>query len=348
MYILSHTGLILFMYPADIIESTNQGHWIPIMIGVIVHFIILSLFLRGLNSFPDKDIISIYLKKGKFIASIFLFPLFLYLLMAGIITVRSYSEIVTIVFLSKTPLWAIMSLFLILASYTAAQGIDGIIRTGVFLFLLLFPLLFFIMLTSFQNVDWRYVHPLMLKDFSFLKKSSYYRSYFAIGGVFLFLGYLPSTIPVKKKSILFAALLIAPIFFLSVYIPILTFGQATAPHFLFPFVMVVDAVNLIWFMFDRFTMFFLLSVVIFILLFLSLVLWMLTTTLTKTIVPSIKPVYLIMVISVIIFTISLLISDWKGIEMLFQWNTYIRFYVILGIPFSIFLLGLIEERGQGA
>ncbi|MCA0149660.1 spore germination protein [Rossellomorea vietnamensis] len=346
LYLLTHVGLILFLYPANIIMSTTQGHWIPIMIGVSIHFILLSLLLKGISRFPDKDIITIYKTKGKVLTFIFLAPTFIYFLMANIISVRAYSEIVSIVFLSKTPLWAIMALIMTVACYLALKGIEGIIRTGYLIFLLLFPILCFIMIASFQNVDWRYIYPLLPNDFSFLTKASYLKSYFAIGGSFLFLGFIHPLVPFKGRKIMLTGIVLIPIFLLSVYVPVLTFGQATTSHFIFPFVMTVDAIHLTWIMFDRLTVFFLLSIVIFTLLYISLVLWMLERIIRMCLWPSAKSSLLIIGLSIFIYLVCLWIDNWEGVEMLFKWNTTIRFIVILGVPISIYFLGVKERKGE--
>ncbi|MGE6753928.1 GerAB/ArcD/ProY family transporter [Rossellomorea sp. NPDC071047] len=347
MYILTHVGLILFLYPSNIIESSSQGQWIPIIIGVIVHFIILFLLLTGLDRFPQQDIITIYLHEGKLMTFIFLFPTLLYFFMANIITVRAYSEVVTIVFLSNTPLWAIMALLLILSCYLAIKGVEAIFRTAILLFFLLFPLVCFILVVAFQNVDWHYVYPLWNEDFSFLTDSSYHRSFFAIGGVFLFIGFIRPVLPYKRKKVLLAAVALIPIFIISVYIPVLTFGQATASTFMFPFIMTVDAINLTWLMFDRLTMFFLLSIVIFILLFISLVLWMSVEIINKCLLPTMKSSYLVIAVSLIIYIICLWIPNWSDVEQLFKWNTSLRFYVIFGVPISIWILG-VRARKENA
>jgi hypothetical protein len=340
MFMLTHIGLILFLYPANIIASSTQGQWIPIMVGVLVHFLLLFILMKGLDRFPGQDIIAIYQRAGKLISFIFLFPVFLYFFMANIITVRAYSEVVTIVFLSNTPLGAIMALLLILSSYLAIKGVEAIFRAGILLFLFLFPLIFFILLVSFKNVDWHYVYPLWNKDFSFLTAPSYLQSFFAIGGVFLFLGFIQPLIPYQRKYVFLAAAAIIPVFILSVYIPVLTFGEATASKFMFPFIMTVDAINLTWFMFDRLTMFFLLSIVIFILLFISLVLWMSVKIVHTCLLPSIKPAYLVLSMSMIIYLICLGIPVWSDVELLFKWNTPLRFFVIFGVPISIYLIGI--------
>ncbi len=346
LYVLTHVGLILFLYPANIITSTTQGHWIPIMIGISIHFILLYLLLKGISHFPNKDIISIYMEKGKLLSFVFLTPIFVYFLMANIISVRAYSEIVSIVFLSKTPLWAIMAIVMMGSCYLSIKGIESIIRTGYLIFLLFFPILCFIIIASFQNVDWRYIYPLLPSDFSFLTKSTYLKSYFAIGGVFLFLGFIHPFVPYKGKKIMWAGTVLIPIFLLSVYIPILTFGQATTSNFIFPFVMTVDAINLTWIMFDRLTVFFLLSVVIFILLYLSLVIWMLERIIRKCLWPNAKSYWLVIGISIFIYTVCFWIDNWDGVELLFKWNTILRFFVIFGVPISIYFIGVKEKKGE--
>ncbi|USK31199.1 spore germination protein (plasmid) [Bacillus sp. CMF21] len=348
MYILIHLGLIFFLYPGNIIESTDAGHWIPISIGVSIHFIVIFLYMKGLSYFPNEDIITIFLRAGKGIAIVFLVPVALYFLVINIITIRAYSEVVTIVFLSKTPLWAVMALLLSISSYLTIKGVEAIFRTGVLLALLFLPLIFFILVVSFQNVDWYYVYPIWNKQFSFITKPSYLNSFFAVGGGFLFLGFVQPFFSYQRKKILLAAIVIIPCFFISVYIPILTFGQATASKFLLPFVMAIDGINLNWLMFDRVTMFFLMSLITFIMLFISLVLWKMVR-IVHTCIPSIKPHYLVIALSGLIYIICLSIPNWNDIERLFIWNTFLRFYVMSAVPISILYLGIRsrKERQNG-
>jgi spore germination protein (amino acid permease) len=345
IYILCQTGLILFLYPADIIDSSSEGQWAAVLLGFVIHFSMIMLLLKGLSLFPDRDMIMIYLNHGKVIASIFLLPLLIYLLIAAVITVRAYSEFVSIVFLSKTPSWAIMGILLILSAYLATKSIDGILRTGVILFFLLVPVLCFILIISFQNVDWRYVYPLDT-DFSFIKHPSYLNSFFAIGGLFFFLGFVQPDISIKKNTILLSALSILPIFIISVYVPVLTFGQDTASHFRFPYVMAVDAINLTWFMFDRLTMFFLLSVIIFSMLYLSLVLWMMVRLIGKSSRERMMPQLVLMGLVLTIYSVCFFITDWSTVEMFFRWNTPLRIFILFGIPLSIYLLGVRARKKE--
>ncbi|MED1820717.1 GerAB/ArcD/ProY family transporter [Bacillus subtilis] len=345
MYILSHLGLIFFMYPGNIIASTERGHWLPILIGVIIHFVFISIYMKGLSFFPNKDILNIYTGIGKSTAVLFIAPVFLYFIMILLITVRAYSEIITIVFLSNTPLWAIMLLLLSISTFIAANGIEVIFRTGLLLSILYFPIVIFIFFTSFQNVDWRYAIPFDA-DFRFITKPAYLESFFAFSGGFLFLGFVQPYFSYDRKYVLWAAAALIPFFIFSVYIPVLTFGQATASTTLLPYVVVVDTININWLMFDRVTMFYLLSLISFIMLFISLVTWKAIRILSFYI-PSIKPVKLMIVLSGAVFLSGCLISDWKDVEKLFWWNTLLRFYILIAVPLSIYFFGFrLKRKGE--
>lgn len=338
MYILTHLSIIFFLYPRNIIASINEGHWMLIAIGLVIHFIIIGFYTKGLSYSPNKDIISIYLGMGKGVALLFLLPIMIYFITLSIITVRTYSEIVLITFLSKTPLWAIMTLLFFVSSYLATKGVEVIFRTGTLIACLFFPIIFLIFCSSFQNTDWHYAFPIMNKQFLFFTKSSFYVSFFAIGGGFLFLGFIQPYLTFQRKKIFLAAIILIPAYILAVYIPLLTFGQNTASTLLYPLIMALDTVELNWLMFDRVTSFFLLSLVTFTMLFISLMLCN-TVRIVNTYIPSIKPLYIIISVTLFNFIIGLLIPDWSTIEKFFVWNSYLRFFVMFAVPISVYFFG---------
>ncbi|MDD9268291.1 GerAB/ArcD/ProY family transporter [Paenibacillus sp. GCM10023248] len=343
MYVLTHLGLIFFLYPEDIISSTNKGHWVVILIGIAIHFAVIATYMKGLSYFPRWDIIRIYRSAGKGIALLFLVPILLYLFVVTVLSVRAYSEVITIIFLSSTPLWAIMLLLLVLSTYIASKGVETLFRTGVLLSILFLPLTLFIVITSFQNMDWNYALPIFDLDLSFVAKPSFYQSFFAFSGGFLFLGYLQPYFTYQRNKVLLAAAALIPFFIFSVYIPLLTFGESTAFTLHFPFVVVVDTLSINWLMFDRVTMFFLLSLITFIMLFISLTLWQINRMLSQSL-PFIKPVYLLLSLSVVVFSFCLMIPDWKMVEKLLWWNTPLRLFVFVTVPLSVLLLGLRAKR----
>lgn len=234
-------------------------------------------------------------------------------------------------------------LILTISAYIASHGLESIFRTCFLIGILFLPLLTFVLLTAFQNADWRYVLPFFDVDFSFVTKLSYQQSFFAFTGGYLFLGFVQPYFTFKRKAVIYAALALIPVFLLAVYIPIFTFGQATASTFLFPFVVAVDTLDIDWLMFDRVTVFFLLSVVTFIMLLTSTILWK-TSRVLHQFAPRVKPFYLIMALTVVVFISCMFIPDWNDLGFLFKWNTYLRFYTLLSIPTAIYYFGYRLKR----
>jgi len=343
MYLIMHLGLIFFMYPENIIASTDAVHWIAIVSGLAVQFIFIAIYMKGLNFFPGKDIIAIYGSAGLGVSLVFLVPIVLYFLMINIITVRAYSEIISIVFLANTPLWAIMILLMLVSTYIAAKGVETIFRTGLLLGLLFLPMILLIFLASFQNVDWNYVFPLYENDFTFWTRPTFYQSFFAFAGSFLFLGFVRTHFPYKDNKVYLTVLSLVPFFIFSVYVPVLTFGQNTASTLHFPYVVVIDTLQINWLIFDRITMFFLFTLITFIMLFTSLILWM-TSRIVSCCKPSIKQMYYTQGLAVVIYILCLLVPDWKKVETLFTWNAPLRFYCLIAIPLSVYYLGLRSRR----
>ncbi|WP_246469676.1 GerAB/ArcD/ProY family transporter [Cohnella nanjingensis] len=350
MYLLTHIGLIFFMYPTDIIEVVDVGHWSAILLGFALHVALMGIFLKGLGYFAPRNLIDIFLGVGKVFSIILLLPVTLYFLMTIIIDIRAYSEIVTLVFLAKTPLWVTMVLLLSVPAFISALGVETLFRSGVLVAILFFPFLLLIFCLSFQNADWRYIFPLMDKQaasLSYVVSRPYLLSLFAFTGGFMFLGFIPPYITYKRRKVMWASALLLPFFLISVYVPILTFGQSTASRFQFPFITAVDTVNISWLMFDRVTLFLLLSLVCFAMLFISLIMWK-TTLLIRRGFPSIRPVTTTMLLSLAIFIVCLYIPDWKTVERLLWWNTYLRLYVMIVIPFITLFLGIRHHRKGAA
>lgn len=140
-----------------------------------------------------------------------------------------------------------------------------------------------------------------------------------------------------------AVFFLIPFFFLSVYLPLLTFGNETASTLLFPFITTLDKVQLQWLIFDRATLFFALSLVTFIMLLTSLLLWQ-SSIIMNQYFPRLKQKYHIVALSVSIFIICLCIPSWQETEKLLWWNTAFRFYILIVLPLIIFLIGVRRKR----
>ncbi|WP_276351891.1 GerAB/ArcD/ProY family transporter [Cohnella caldifontis] len=346
MYLLVHIGLIFFTYPADVIASLSVGHWSAILLGFACHFTLLGIYTKGLSRFASQNLIDIFRGTGKAFAVVLLFPVMAYLFMTMVVTVRVYAEIITVVFIGNTPIWSVMLLVVAVCALISSFGVESLFRTGVLVAILFLPLLLAVFILSFQNADWRYLLPLIDErsaSFSYVFRRPYLLSQFAFAGGFVFLGFIPSYIPYERRKVVRASFLLLPLFLISVYIPLLTFGEDTAARFQFPFIMAVDTVDVSWLMFDRVTVFFMISLICFVLLYLSLAMWK-TVLLLRSGIPLIRPVQANASLAAVLYIVCALIPDWESVERLLGWNLFLLAYVTMVIPLVTFLLGLRRER----
>lgn len=342
VYIMVYMSLIFFLYPAYVISSTSGAYWMPITFQIFIHMVALTIFLKGLGYFPKKNIVQIFslLKGFRFF---FLIPLYVYLLMTYLISVMAYSEIITIVFLSKTPLLAVLILIIIVSAHLAAKGIEVIFRTSILLFLIFAPIIFFTLVLTYQNIDLDYLFPIYSKDLSFFTNKNFISSFFAIGGGLTFLGFIQKDIYYKKKKLFFSFIVVIPCYFLAIYVPILTFGGNTAEHFTFPFVIAIDTINITWLMFDRVTAIVLLCLMTFNTLFISLILWQMIE-MSNFFFPKWKPAYIAIFYSLIGASTFYFIPNWRDITFLFHLDNVLRMSIIIILPLSIFVIGVWTKR----
>lgn len=345
-YILVHLAQIFFIYPIDIMESTDQVHWLPVLFGSLFNLIMISIYLKGLSYFKDQNIIEILMKKNKFLAWFFFLHALLYLGSMIILTVRGFAEVISITVLSNTPIWVLILLFLTIPGYIVLQGmIGGILRLSVLISALFVVPVIFVILASFQNVDWHYLLPLWtgFSDFKFVTNPSFYMSLFACSGGFLMIGFLPSFTKFKPKAIYWGALALLPAYLISVYVPILTFGEQTARQLQFPYIFVVDTIEINWLMFERINVFLLLGLVAFCMFFISVSLWQILCIIQQG-VRNINSNYLIPIILIPLYICCLYIPDWDTSIQLLQWSMAFRLYVMVTTPVYLLIIGWLHAK----
>jgi hypothetical protein len=302
----------------------------------------------GLGRFERGNVIDIFLKLGKWPASLMMLPVFFYLLVAVVIATRAYGEIITLLFLSSTPLWAMMALILAVSLFLAVQSVGTILRASMLLFVLCLPPSLFVLASSFQHVDWHYFLPLIDRDsfsWSFLYSRPFLMSLFAVGGSFLFLGFLRPEVDYDQHKLRYASFVILPMLLIAVYVPLLTFGHSTASTFLFPFIMVTDIVEVNWLMFERTSLFFALGMIAFALLFMSLTLWNAVYMVQRVV--KVKSLYAGVAICILLFVVSVLIDDWEHLQKLLWWNTLLRLYIMFVVPSVTIAIALRHRRKEG-
>lgn len=345
-YILTHMGLIFFLYPIDVIDSTNEAHWLPVLTGFMFHLLIIFVYLKGLRYFQGENIVTILLRKNKVVAWAVLLPVLLYLSWIIILAVRAFAEVLSIAFLSNTPLWILLLLLLIVPGFMTLHGrIGGLLRLSVMFSCLFVIPIVFVLATSFQNTDWHYLSPLWPgpRALHFLTHPSFYKSLFAYTGGFLLLGFLPSYTTYKPKAIFWGSLVLLPAFMIAVYIPVLTLGEESARQLQFPYLFIVDTISINWLMFDRVNVFLLLSLVAFCMFFIAVTMFQILEIIRLGI-KDISPNFLVPLIITYSLIICLFIPDWKTVDLLFQWNTPLRIYVACVTPVLVLAIGWLHAR----
>jgi hypothetical protein len=107
--------------------------------------------------------------------------------------------------------------------------------------------------------------------------------------------------------------------------------------------MALDTINLEWFLFERISMFYVVSVGIFSSMHGAMTFWVLGKIAHKLCGHVRKEVYII-IFGVINYVASLLIPSFDWIEQLTSWEIPLRMYSIIGVPMIVLLVGLLQRR----
>lgn len=142
----------------------NNGYWGFLLAFVITIPVIALVCLLG-QRFPNKSVIQ-YLPEvfgtvfGKLLGFIYLVFIMGLMVWAS----RAISEEISVYFLSRTPMWASLFLFLVVSAYVAHQGIEGVTRLAAFIFPVTFFFSLVAILFSFQNFQLDNIRPILLID----------------------------------------------------------------------------------------------------------------------------------------------------------------------------------------
>jgi len=344
-FFLMHLATILLVFPEKTIASTKSGHWEPILIGFMLEWVLLWLYLKGLAGFPKMDVIDIFNDiTGKWAARFILAPLLLFFFIDVSVILRVHSEMLTVTFLPEYPLWS-LALLVLVPLYAAWKGILTIIRSTLILFIICMPVTLFSFFTSFGNFDLKNGNPLFDKTFSFMANADFYSSFIAHSG-FLFLGFIPLykyPILKKSKSIFFTYVSLLFFYIALVYIPLFIFGRETSSRFQFPTIISMDSIDINWIMFDRITLFFITCTLISVFVYAALLLWMMIQLIQKLYLVSSTPV-IVIILAISVVAIAGFLPTWNSVQVLITVDTWFRFYCIFVIPLAIFIMGIVKRR----
>ncbi|MEH6937539.1 GerAB/ArcD/ProY family transporter [Bacillus sp. JJ664] len=322
----------------------KTAHWEVVLCQALLQLLLIWIYFKGLNFFPEKDVIDIYLIMGRWSSFVILTPFIINLVTLFALNIRLHTEVIISKFLPRTPYWSIMILLLFISIYRAIKGLGTILRSLVFIFLIVIPLVLLNIFTSVVNFDVHNVPPSLHLPHKFLFNIKFL--YLLGFSSFIFLGFISSNTKLKFRH-LFVPWVSITLFFLTVvYIPLFIFGQEAVVTLTNPFVEAMDSVDISWFSFNRQAIFFGVSLVGLVILTNSVLLWMIGRIIQKIFKRQTAELsYWMIAISIIAFILSIFIPNKSLIEKYFLWSTSAQAFFIIVIPLTIFIYGFLAKRG---
>ncbi|MED1865798.1 GerAB/ArcD/ProY family transporter [Fictibacillus nanhaiensis] len=343
VFIILHLSFSYIIYPNLVYSLTRTAHWEVVMWQGFFQILLLLIFLRGLSYFPKNDVVEIFLKMGKGIAIFFLMPLAINLVGLIALNLRIHTDVITALFLPRTPYWSITILLFLISVYTAVNGFKTILRSSVFIFLIVLPLVLFNLFSSYVNIDIENVQTVWNSPPKFLLDINFF---YVIGfSPFLVLGFVSSKVRLTLQQVFIVSISVFLFFLSVVYIPLFIFGPETVVTLNDPFLEAMDTIDISWFSFNRQTMFFGLSLIGLVIVANSVLLWVTGQIIQRLFMYGTqKKSYGMIVSSTCVLIVALLVPSQSMVKKYFLWSMGIQTYSTIVISISLFLYGIFKQR----
>ncbi|MBA2941029.1 GerAB/ArcD/ProY family transporter [Paenibacillus sp. CGMCC 1.16610] len=345
LFFAVHLSLIFFLYPDKMIGIAHFGHWAYISAGIALEFAFLWLLMSGLAAAPGSSLTGLFRNWGAWTARLLLFPLSVYWFMSLLVGFRIHAETLIIMFLPRTPEWAVLFVLVLLSLQASLISLRGLSRATVTLLILLMPILLFSLGACFLNADARYLMPLT-PNLTFWHSQNFLNG-LASHSCFLFIGMASAkwdfSARCVRRSLYVAMATLIPFYFLAVYIPLLIFSPGNANKFRYPLTAAFDTVNIDWLMLDRITMLYVVGSVTFIYIFGALLIRMNAELLRDLFLPVSKSV-LSCLLAALAFSLALLVPNWHIAQNILKLDTPLRLYSEAIIPLLASVIGKLTAR----
>ncbi|MGG1553476.1 GerAB/ArcD/ProY family transporter [Paenibacillus ferrarius] len=344
-FIGAHCSILFIAYPRAILATTSYGHWEPATVIMLIELALMLILMKGLRKGGNLDYGDMFLPLGRWVSTALLLPLICYFMLVPILAVRSFAELMVIVFVANSPMYAILALLCLLSWLGASIGPYGIMRASTLMTLIYLPVLLFALLACLTNTSWLQIQPLLNPHLHYLMEKKFLTTLFSICP-FLFLGMLPPVCKVRIKPMLLVWALISLLYVFIVYLPILVYGVNAAKLMNFPLMTSLDTVNITWSIFDRVSLFYAVALLAFVIMISSFSLWSCGLLLHK-LVPVCKESYFRGGLCLIVYVAAMLIPTWERYVEIFSADTWLRMAVFVVIPIAVYLRGKrIERQGR--
>lgn len=196
LIVLIMTNKIILNLPKTLLNQVGTSAWINTIYISIITILVILLVTRLFKNFPGHDILDVsnYLG-GKFLKTLMAISYIILFIANAVLTVRSFSESIKIVYFSMLPLTAIILFFMVSSCIANLFGLKVLSKTNLIIAPLALLSVFVIILASVQNFIPQRLFPILGHGINqtFIKGSS---------NVFLFsiLAYLFLLAPMLKNQ----------------------------------------------------------------------------------------------------------------------------------------------------
>ncbi|WP_285768464.1 GerAB/ArcD/ProY family transporter [Peribacillus sp. SI8-4] len=341
VFIIIHLSFGYVVYPNLIYMLTKTAHWEVIICQGLLQLILIWIYMKGLNYFPAQNVTDIFLKMGRWAAIIFLTPFAINLIALASLNIRIHTEVIISIFLPRTPYWAILILLFFISVYTALKGLGTILRSAIFIFLFVIPLVVLNIFSSVINFNIHNVTPGLNFPPKFLLDIKFF--YLLGFSSFIFLGFITSKTKLIFRQLLAVWVIVTVLFLAIVYIPLFIFGQDTVVTLKNPFLEAMDSIDISWFSFNRQAIFFGVLLVGLVILTNSVLFWLIGTIMQK--IYRWNSSNWIIAFSFIALLIALVVPNKSLLEKYFLWSSGAQALFMIIIPLALFIYGFWSNGG---
>lgn len=238
-------GVGVLSMQSTLAEEMGPDGWIAILIAGILMIPLFAVYNKIFKLYPDKDFFEIGKTSLGFFFNIIMLVMVAYLVLVLAIVARTLGELIKIFLLQRTPLEAIIIVFIISTSYIATYEIDVIARAGYFIYPVIIIFAVIIVLISLPKANFSNVLPVFQNDIPSTIKGVY-SVLFSFTGIEVSLFAIPF---VENKSKVFKSgligIFIVTIIYFALYIMTLThFSIEQISHINYPILMLIRQLDL--------------------------------------------------------------------------------------------------------
>lgn len=246
LIIMTVISVGVFSLAADVTERAGTDGWMVILLGGIINTAAVFIMVKLNSKFPGKTFVEYSrLIIGNFLGKLVTLVFVAYLLFAIAYETRSFTEVVKMFLLFRTPTEIIMLSLILVCTYIVRGGVECVARINELIFPILFIPFFIIMLFGIPLLDFSNLLPVLQTPPVKLAMAVPLTA-FNFGGIELALFYI-GFMKEPKKAFRPAALAVAFItlfFLISTIFCVAAFGAKTTPVFIWPLVIFLRSINL--------------------------------------------------------------------------------------------------------